>query len=215
MVQFGAILSVVFLYWRRFVQGKEIYFRLAVAFLPAAVIGILVKDKIDVLLGNVTIVAWSFIVGGVILILADYWLAANEKFKGLNAIDNKRALSIGLFQCIAFIPGVSRSAATILGGLTMKLDRQTAAEFSFLLAVPTLTAAGGLKLLKILPTIESSQISSLVIGNIVSFIVGVITIKAFIGYLSKHGFKVFGIYRIAVGLIILVWLMSGRSLHML
>ena len=215
MVQFGAILSVVVLYWRRFIQGKDIYLRLAIAFLPAAVIGFLVKNKIDAILGNVIVVAWSFIIGGVILILADFWLAGNERSENAKSVDFKRALIIGLFQCVAFIPGVSRSAATILGGLTVRLNRQTAAEFSFLLAVPTLTAAGAYKLLKILPTIEASQISSLVIGNIVSFIVGIITIKAFIGYLSKHGFKAFGIYRIAIGLTILIWIMSGHSLSMI
>jgi undecaprenyl-diphosphatase len=215
MVQFGAILSVVVLYWRRFIQGREIYLKLACAFLPAAVVGLLVKDVIDALLGNVVVVAIAFIIGGIILIFTDRMFSRNEGVSNVAAIDVKRSVAIGLFQCAAFVPGVSRSAATILGGLFMNLDRKTAAEFSFLLAVPTLTAAGGLKLLKILPNIQAEQISSLVIGNIVSFVVGYITIKAFITYLGRHGFKAFGIYRIALGTLILLWILTGHTLHML
>jgi len=227
MVQFGAIMSVVFLYWKRFVQGFEIYKKLALAFVPAAAIGFAVKDAIDAILGNVAVVAWAFIIGGVVLIISDFvFVAAEKKSEGanktttdrvsdLNQMSLRHALVVGVFQCLAFIPGVSRSAATILGGLVQRFDRQAAAEFSFLLAVPTLSAAGGLKLLKILPTIESTQITSLVIGNIVSFVVGVITIKAFIGYLSRHGFWVFGVYRIILGVGLLLWLASGRTLHMI
>ncbi len=220
MVQFGAILSVVFLYWRRFVQGIGLYKKLAIAFLPAAAIGFAVKDRIDALLGDVAVVAWAFILGGVVLILADRWFKAapNQDGSGspsqLDSLSGKGAAVVGIFQCIAFIPGVSRSAATILGGLAQRLDRKAAAEFSFLLAVPTLTAAGAYKLLKILPTIQAEQVTSLVVGNFVSFVVGVITIKAFIGYLSRKGFLVFGIYRILVGVALLAWLMSGRALHM-
>lgn len=214
MVQFGAILSVLVLYWRRFLQGFAIYKKLAIAFLPAAGIGFVVKDQIDALLGSVTVVAWAFIIGGVVLILADRWFRTGPEGGRIEGLTTKSAAIIGVFQCIAFIPGVSRSAATILGGLAQRLDRQSAAEFSFLLAVPTLTAAGGYKLIKILPTIQPDQISSLVIGNGVSFIVGVITIKAFIGYLGRKGFLVFGLYRIALGIAILAWLMSGRTLHM-
>lgn len=215
MVQFGAILSVLVLYWRRFLQGIPIYIKLSVAFLPAAIVGLLVKDHIDEILGNVVVVAWAFIIGGVVLIAADLWLKRLEKINSLPAVDLTRSFGIGFAQCLAFIPGVSRSAASILGGLTLGLDRKTAAEFSFLLAVPTLSAASLFKLRKILPTIEPSQVSSLLIGNVVSFVVGAITIKLFIGYLSRHGFWVFGIYRIIVGVVILLWLASGRTLNMI
>jgi undecaprenyl-diphosphatase len=215
MVQFGAILSVVVLYWQRFLQGKDIYIKLFIAFLPAAVIGLAVKNKIDALLGNVVVVAVAFIIGGVILVFIDRWLERGKHLSGLAHVDSKKALTVGLFQCAAFVPGVSRSAATIVGGLFMKLDRKTAAEFSFLLAVPTLTAATCLKLVKILPTIEKSQITILLIGNLVSFAIGIITVRAFIGYLSRHGFKAFGIYRIALGAFILIWIYSGHTLHML
>lgn len=214
MVQFGAILSVVVLYWRRFLQGFEIYKKLMFAFMPAAAIGLMVKDKIDAVLGNVTVVAWAFILGGILLILADRWFKAEDRRVDLDSMTTKNALWVGVFQCIAFLPGVSRSAATIIGGLAQNLDRKSAAEFSFLLAVPTLTAAAAYKLTTILPTIQQEQVTSLVIGNIVSFIVGVITIKAFIGYLSKKGFFIFGVYRIILGIAILTWMMSGRTLHM-
>ena len=215
MVQFGAIMSVVFLYWRRFLQGSAVYFRMIVAFLPAALVGFMVKDAIDRLLGDVMVVAVAFIVGGVILILADQWFSKKEQIGEVGQITIKSSLVIGLFQCVAFIPGVSRSAATIFGGLIERLDRKTAAEFSFLLAVPTLTAAGGYKLLKIIPTIQASQVNELIVGNIVSFIVGTITIKAFIGYLSRAGFRLFGIYRIVVGIIIIILLKTGHGLQMM
>ncbi len=221
IVQFGAILSVLVLYWRRFVTSREIYFKLLVAFAPAAVIGLAVKNVIDRILGDVTVVAVALILGGLVLLVVDRFFAGQEKAlkesgKGtVNEITYKQSLVIGLFQCLAFIPGVSRSASSIVGGLSTKLTREAAAEFSFLLAVPTLTAATGLKLLKLYKTIEVEQIWVIVLGNFVSFIVGAITIKLFLGFLTRHGFFVFGIYRILVGALILALLASGYHLQLM
>lgn len=217
IVQFGAILSVVALYWRDLLRSLEIYKKLFVAFLPAAVIGFTLKDYIQALLGNVTVVAVSLVVGGIILILIDRWLESPKAKSTLvhqpaENISYKSAFLIGMVQCAALIPGVSRSASTIIGGLLQKLDRKTAAEFSFLLAVPTLGAATAYKLLKIAPTITSDDIKIIVVGNVVSFIVGAITIKTFVGYLSRYGFKVFGYYRIIVGVTILALLAFGVEL---
>lgn len=221
IVQFGAILSVLVLYWRRFLVDWGFYAKLFVAFLPAAVIGFIVKKKIDVLLGDVRVVAWALLIGGVILIAVDKYLS--RQVAGTEGRDDKAELDrmtyvqaaiLGVIQCVAFIPGVSRSAATIVGGLGMKFSRKAAAEFSFFLAVPTLTAASAYKTLKILPSITSDQIPLLLVGNLVSFIVGAITIKAFVGYLSRRGFFVFGVYRIIVGLILLALLMSGQEIRM-
>ncbi|MES2965118.1 MAG: undecaprenyl-diphosphate phosphatase [Bdellovibrionota bacterium] len=220
IVQFGAILSVLSLYWRRFLVDWSFYLKLLTAFIPTAVLGFLVKNKIDAILGDVRVVAWALLIGGVILIVVDKYFAkqsaeteGRDEKAELDSLTYVQAAILGVIQCVAFIPGVSRSAATIVGGLGMKLSRKAAAEFSFFLAVPTLTAASAYKLLKILPTIEPDQIPMLVIGNVVSFVVGAITIKAFVGYLSRRGFFAFGVYRIVVGLILLALLMSGQELH--
>jgi undecaprenyl-diphosphatase len=221
IVQFGAILSVLVLYWQRFLSSWSFYKKLFIAFLPAAVIGLLVKNKIDALLGDVQVVAWALIIGGFVLIFVDRWFKAQEerlevaKAGTIEHLTFGQSFAIGLFQCLAFIPGTSRSAASIVGGLSLKLTRQAAAEFSFFLAVPTLTAATLLKTLKIYKTIEPSQISTLLIGNLVAFVVGIITIKAFIGFLTKRGFLVFGIYRIIAGAILLALLMSGHGVSLL
>lgn len=221
IVQFGAILSVLVLYWRRFLQSKDIYFKLMVAFLPAAVIGLAIKNKIDALLDDVSVVAVSLIVGGVILLFVDRWFAKQEErleTEGRGRIESmtfKQAVIIGFSQCLAFIPGVSRSASSIVGGLSVQLTRQTAAEFSFLLAVPTLTAATSYKMLKLYKTIEPNQISILLIGNLVSFIVGLIAIKAFIEFLTRRGFFLFGVYRIVAGVVILLLLATGHQLNVL
>jgi undecaprenyl-diphosphatase len=221
IVQFGAILSVLVLYWRRFLSSFEFYKKLFVAFLPAAIIGLAVKNKIDVLLGDVKVVAFSLIIGGVILLFVDRWFAKQEerlthaKAGSIDGLTFAQSVAIGFCQCFAFIPGVSRSAASIVGGLSLKLTRKAAAEFSFFLAVPTLTAATGYKLLKIAKNIEPGQLSILLIGNLIAFVVGVITIKAFIGFLTRRGFFVFGVYRIILGAIILALLMSGHSISVL
>lgn len=208
-IQFGAILSVVVLYWRRFFKTTpDFYFKLFVAFLPAAVIGFLADDYIDSLLGNVLMVAFALIAGGIVLLFIDQWLKnANQ-----TEITYKNSFVTGLFQCIAMIPGVSRSAATIIGGMVQRLDRKTAAEFSFFLAVPTMLAASGYKLLKTYKTIGSDQVEILLIGNIVAFIVAMLAIKFFIAFLTKHGFRVFGIYRILLGIVILALYFAGYEM---
>ena len=211
-IQFGAILSVVVLYWKRFLQSWTFYQKLFVAFLPAAAIGFLANDLIDSLLENVMVVAITMLVGGVLLLFVDKW------FKNENQeVTYPTALKIGFWQCIAMIPGVSRSAASIIGGMQQKLSRTNAAEFSFFLAVPTMAAASGYKLLKIIlepngVSMLKENLTTLLIGNIVAFIVAMIAIKTFITFLQKHGFKVFGWYRIVVGLILITLLLMGIDL---
>lgn len=209
-IQFGAILSVVVLYWKRFFQTLHFYYKLFVAFIPAAVIGFLAGDFIDSMLENVAVVAVMLVLGGVVLLFVDKWF---NKPASDQTITYPTAFKIGLFQCIAMIPGVSRSAATIIGGMTQKLDRKTAAEFSFFLAVPTMFAAAGYKLLQNYQTITADNIDILIIGNVVAFVVAMIAIKTFISFLTKYGFKVFGYYRILVGLAILIMLALGYDLN--
>lgn len=208
-IQFGAILSVVVLYWKRFFQSTDFYFKLFVAFLPAAVLGFLLNDLIDSMLENVVVVAISLLVGGIILIFIDRIANDETKEREITYFD---ALKIGFFQCIAMIPGVSRSASTIIGGMLQGLSRKQAAEFSFFLAVPTMAAAGGYKLLKTYDTIQASDIQTLLIGNVIAFVVAMLAIKFFINFLTKYGFKVFGYYRIILGIILLALLASGYKL---
>lgn len=209
-IQFGAILSVIILYWKRFFQTVDFYYKLFVAFIPAAVFGFLFSDYIDQMLGNVWIVAISLVLGGIVLVFVDSWFKNNTESK--EEVTYPRAFKIGLFQVISMIPGVSRSAATIIGGMTQKLTRKKAAEFSFFLAVPTMAAASGWELLKKYKEIQFSNVGLLLVGNIVAFVVALIAIKSFISYLTKHGFKVFGYYRIIVGVIILILLLLGVDL---
>lgn len=209
-IQFGAILSVIVLYWKRFFTSIDIYFKLFVAFIPAAVIGLLLSDIIDQLLENVVVVAVMLLLGGIVLIFVDKWF--NNSQKDIDELSYPSAFKIGLFQCLAMIPGVSRSAATIIGGLYEKMSRKAAAEFSFLLAVPTMFAAASYKLLKGYQSIDIGDIQILLIGNVVAFIVAMAAIKFFIAYLTKYGFKVFGYYRIALGLAILILLALGYDL---
>ncbi|HEY3369873.1 MAG TPA: undecaprenyl-diphosphate phosphatase [Prolixibacteraceae bacterium] len=208
-IQFGAILSVVVLYWRRFLQSWSFYQKLFVAFLPAAVIGFLAGDFIDSLLENVMVVAVMLLLGGILLLFVDKWFNKESKEQ---EISYPTALKIGFWQCVAMIPGVSRSAATIIGGMQQKLSRTNAAEFSFFLAVPTMAAASAYKLLKDYKHINSENIGILVIGNIIAFVVAMIAIKTFITFLQKHGFKVFGWYRIVLGLVLIVLLLMGIDL---
>jgi undecaprenyl-diphosphatase len=240
-IQFGAILSVVVLYWRKFFVIKqkvelanpsknslirlwqrfllfinrfEFYLKLFVAFIPAAIIGFLANDFIDSLLENVLVVAIMLLLGGILLLFVDKWFSRETPDQ---EVTYPKALKIGFWQCIAMIPGVSRSAATIIGGMTQKLNRKTAAEFSFFLAVPTMAAASGYKLLKIIMdpngvSMLKDNLMILLIGNIVAFFVALIAIKTFITFLQKHGFKVFGWYRIIVGLILIVLLLMGVDL---
>jgi len=213
-IQFGAILSVVVLYWRRFLQSWTFYQKLLVAFMPAAVIGLLISDFIDKIFENVMVIAIMLLVGGVLLLFVDKWF---NKEKTNQKITYPTALKIGFWQCIAMIPGVSRSAATIIGGMHQKLSRTNAAEFSFFLAVPTMAAASGYKLLKLVSdpagiTLLSDNLMTLLVGNIVAFVVAMIAIKTFITFLQKHGFKVFGWYRIVVGLVLIILLLMGVDL---
>lgn len=213
IVQFGAILSVVVLYWRDLIRSIALYKKLFIAFLPAAVIGFALKNVIQDLLGSVTVVAWSMLIGGVVILLVEKFLP-KEKLTthSTDKVLYKDAVVIGLAQCVALVPGVSRSASTIIGGMLQKLDRKTAAEFSFLLAVPTLGAATAYKLLKIAPHIHSADIKVILMGNVISFVVGAITIKTFVHYLSRYGFKIFGYYRILIGIVLLVLIASGVQL---
>lgn len=213
-IQFGAILSVIVLYWRKFLQSFDFYFKLGVAFIPAALVGLLLNDYIDALLERIEVVGFMLIIGGVIFLFIDKIFEANEKNID-QRITYPVALKIGIFQCIAMIPGVSRSAATIIGGLTQKLNKKTAAEFSFFLAVPTMFAATAYKMLvfyKDGPGFTLQEVNLLIIGNIVAFIVALIAIKSFISFLTKHGFKVFGYYRIVLGLVLLILYYLGVDL---
>jgi undecaprenyl-diphosphatase len=211
-IQFGAILSVVVLYHKRFFQSFRFYRTLFVAFLPAAIVGFLLGDWIDLLLENVVVVAVSLFAGGVILLGIDKWLARENTVK---EITDLKALKIGLFQCIAMIPGVSRSAATIIGGMVQKLDRKTAAEFSFFLAVPTMFAASGYKLYKGFDVLTGENLPVLLIGNLVAFIVGMLAIRGFVSFLTKYGFGIFGWYRIILSLIIFILLLTGVDLSII
>jgi undecaprenyl-diphosphatase len=214
-IQFGAILSVLVLYWKRFFQSLKFYYKLFFAFIPAAVIGFLLGDFIDSLLENVLVVGITLFVGGILLLYVDKWF---NKPKENQEITYSTALKIGFFQCIAMIPGVSRSAATIVGGMANKLSRKNAAEFSFFLAVPTMAAASGYKLLKLIldpkgASMLSENLEILLLGNLVAFVVAMVAIKFFIEFLTKYGFKVFGYYRIVIGTIILVLFALGYNLN--
>lgn len=213
-IQFGAILSVLFLYWKRFFQSVNFYYKLFVAFIPAAVFGKLLNDYIDALLGDVMVVAVMLLLGGIFLIFMDRFI--KEKTDDTDdEISYGTAFKIGLFQVIAMVPGVSRSAATIIGGLIQGLSRKTAAEFSFFLAVPTMFAATVYKVYSFYKTgitVESDQITLLVVGNITAFIVAILAIRSFIGIVTKYGLKVYGYYRIAIGLVIIILMLSGVDL---
>lgn len=232
IIQFGAILSVVCLYWKRFFQLNhtpapagasamkrflhkyDFYWKLLVAFIPAAVIGLLASDFIDELLESVEVVAIMLIVGGIFMLFCDKIF---NKGSESTVLTEKKAFMVGLFQCIAMIPGVSRSMATIVGGMAQKMTRKAAAEFSFFLAVPTMLAATGYKVLKLFLEEDGAQILSenmpvLIIGNVVAFIVALLAIKFFISFVTKYGFKAFGWYRILVGAAILLMVITGQSL---
>ena len=202
VIQLGAILSVIVLYWKRFLQSWDFYKKLFVAFLPAVFLGLLLNDVIDKLLESPLTVAVSLVLGGFILLKVDDWFGNNHETE----ITYPKALKIGFFQTLAMIPGVSRSGATIVGGMMQKLDRKVATEFSFFLAVPTMFGATAKKLWDYYQhglELSEHQIHLLLIGNIVAFVVAMIAIKSFIDYISKKGFKIFGYYRIIIGLIIL------------
>ncbi|RCH54952.1 undecaprenyl-diphosphate phosphatase [Mucilaginibacter hurinus] len=204
-IQFGAILSVVVLYFKRFFQSTRFYLKLFVAFIPAAIFGLLLSDTIDALLESALTVGITLFIGGIFLLFVDklFNQPMVEKEEDITFVT---ALKIGFFQCIAMVPGVSRSAATIIGGMSQKLTRTAAAEFSFFLAVPTMFAATAKKMLDFFKdgnSFTGDQIQLLIIGNVVAFIVAMLAIRTFITFLEKKGFKLFGWYRIIVGAIII------------
>lgn len=213
-IQLGTILSVVVLYFKRFFRSFEFYFKLLVAFIPAVIFGLLFSDKIDELLESPMTVAVTLLLGGIVLLFVDKWFN-NADVDDADKISYPTALKIGFFQCLAMIPGMSRSGASIVGGMSQKLTRKAAAEFSFFLAVPTMFAATAKKLFDFYKDghiITSEEVNLLIIGNVVGFLVALVAIKTFIGFLTKHGFRVFGIYRIIVGAIIIIMILSGQSL---
>ena len=246
IIQFGAILSVIVLYWKRFFKLNEIrifdknsvggltkcarskvyfqrflykydfYWKLVIAFIPAMFLGLLFNDLIDKMLESVMVVAVMLVLGGILMLFVDKWFNHPSEDQ---TMDWKRALKIGFFQCISMIPGVSRSMATIVGGMTTKLTRKNAAEFSFFLAVHTMAGASGLKMVKMLTEpggmdMLRENAFTLIIGCVVAFIVAMAAIRFFIDFLTKYGFKAFGYYRIIVGTVIIGLLLAGMNLSM-
>ncbi len=214
-VQLGAILAVVVLYWKKFFDfsRRQFYLKLLIAVIPAIVLGLLFSKKIDALLESPTTVAVMLLAGGIVLLFIDS-LFKNPVVEKEERISTRKAFIIGIWQCLAMIPGTSRSAASIIGGMQQKLTRKVAAEFSFLLAVPTMLAATGYKLLKAYkenPEIlhNHANIKALLAGNLIAFGVAILAIKFFIGFLQKHGFRFFGYYRILAGIILLALISKG------
>jgi undecaprenyl-diphosphatase len=214
-IQLGAILSVVVLYWKKFfdISKWQFYIKLLIAVIPALLLGKLFSDMIDELLESPTTVALSLLTGGIVLLFIDK-LFTKGTIKEEKDITYTKGFAIGIWQCLAMIPGVSRSAASIIGGMQQGLSRNVAAEFSFFLAVPTMAAATGYKLLKTYtehPEVlsDTHNLFLLAVGNLVAFIVAMIAIKFFIRFLQKNGFKLFGWYRIFLGVLVLVLLQMG------
>lgn len=228
VIQLGAILSVLVVYWKRFFQSFDFYLKLVVAFLPIVVVGLAFKKYIDALLESVTTVAIMLLLGGIVLLFVDKWFPQEAPQEGGHPVTNpsyKEALIIGLFQCLAAVPGVSRSAATIIGGLTQKLTRRAAAEFAFFLAMPTMAAAAVKDVYDyykdahtqgITPgqLFSGSELKLLVLGNVVAFVVALLAIRLFVGFVTKYGFRAFGIYRIIVGGLLLLMLGMGLNLQL-
>ncbi|MDQ8005679.1 MAG: undecaprenyl-diphosphate phosphatase [Pedobacter sp.] len=217
VIQLGTILSVLVLYFKRFFKSLNFYYKLVVAAIPASILGLVLNDFIDSLLESPLMVAVMLVIGGVILLFVDKWFN-KPSIENSDDISYKQSFIIGLYQCLALIPGTSRSASTIVGGMTQNLTRKAAAEFSFFLAIPMMLGASVVKLYKFMKeghTFSGEEINMLIIGNVVGFIVAIIAIKTFINILTKHGFKAFGWYRIVVGLIILVLLLSGHELSII
>ncbi|CAN5370224.1 undecaprenyl-diphosphate phosphatase [soil metagenome] len=218
VIQLGAIMAVVVLYFKRFFRSFDFYIKLIIGVIPAVIFGLLFKKKIDVLLESPLVVAIAFVLGGIVLLFVDEWFN-RPTVKEEKDIKYTTALKIGFFQCLAMIPGVSRSAASIIGGMSQKLTRTAAAEFSFFLAVPTMFGATVKDLWDFhkhstLTTDQLHQdIKYLVIGSVVAFIVALLAIKSFITFLEKRGFKVFGVYRIIAGLVIIILYFTTNVLH--
>ncbi|HEU5291787.1 MAG TPA: undecaprenyl-diphosphate phosphatase [Cyclobacteriaceae bacterium] len=216
VIQLGAILSVVVLYWRKFFQTFNFYWKIGVAFIPSLIAGLFLKKYIDALLERVDVVGFTLLLGGVFFLFMDRIFKQNEETD--QSVSYSQAFKIGSFQLLSLVPGVSRSAATIIGGMTQKLTRKNAAEFSFFLAIPTMLGAAVLTLWNYYSdgmSLSSTEINLLVIGNIVAFLVAMVAIKSFIQFLTNHGFKLFGYYRIIVGTIILLLYYFGTGLSIL
>ncbi len=204
IIQLGAILSILFLYRSNLKWDLNFYKKILFAFLPTALIGFVLKKNVDQWLGSVSLVAWALIIGGIILIWSDKKFSKQlVSGKKINDLTWLQCVLLGVCQSLALVPGVSRSGATIIGGLFMGLSQKEAAEFSFFLAVPTMMAATSYKLLKIAPTITGDQIQILLFGSFMSFVVALMAVKFFVTWISQNGFKVFGFYRVLLGLIIL------------
>lgn len=221
IIQLGAILAVIVLYWRTFwtvatglfarqAGAWRFAFNIAIAFMPSAVLGLLLIDRIETLLGNAVVVAVALILGGVAILVIERLVKPASIEPGVAAIPLKRALGIGLVQCLSMVPGVSRSGATIMGALALGIERRTAAEFSFFLAVPTMVGATTLQIVRNQEEIAASGVDwgLIAVGFVVSFIVAVAVIRWFVGIVGRHGFAPFAWYRIVAGTIALTWLMA-------
>jgi undecaprenyl-diphosphatase len=206
-IQIGAIMAIMLMYVKKFLSGLNIYFKLMVAFLPTAIIGFLAYDIIKSYLFNPIVVATSLILGGIILIFIDQKVENQQTtVLEIESISYKNAFLIGLFQCISMIPGVSRAAATIIGGIFNGLNKKQATEFSFLLAVPTMLAASSYDLLKTNIHFNSQEIMILGLGLVIAFVTAWMTVKFFLKFISHYGFKHFGYYRIVIGIIFLLFI---------
>jgi len=217
VIQLGTILSVLVLYFKRFFRSLNFYYKLVVAAIPASILGLLLSDFIDSLLESPLMVAVMLVIGGVVLLFVDKWFN-KPAIDNSDEISYKQAFIIGVYQCLALIPGTSRSASTIVGAMTQSLTRKAAAEFSFFLAIPMMLGASIVKLYKFLKeghTFTGEEINLLIVGNIVGFVVAIVAIKTFINILTKYGFKAFGWYRIIVGVVIIVLIWSGQSLQII
>lgn len=204
-IQLGAILAIILLYFRRFIKDLTIYWKLAIAFIPTGIIGLLAYKYIKAYLFNPYVVSGSLIIGGVVLILLDRMIEGQDKrVSDLDQIPYKNAFMIGLFQCLAMIPGVSRSAATIVGGVFNRFDKKQATEFSFLLAVPTMVAATGYDLLKTSASINGHQLTLILFGGLIALVTAIFAVKFFVSIVERYGFRYFGYYRIVIGILFLV-----------
>ena len=221
IIQLGAILAIIVLYWRTFwavlegmLKGQAISWRfvrnILVAFLPSAILGFLLINKIEALLGNGLVVAVALILGGIAILVIEK-LVKPGGIVGVAEMPLKQVVGVGIIQCLAMIPGVSRSGATILGGLSLGVERRTAAEFSFFLAIPTMLGATTLELVKHRDTLMAGAsgvgFGTVAVGFVVSFVVAIVVVKAFVAYISRHGFAPFAWYRIVAGTAALAWLL--------
>ena len=220
IIQLGAILAIVVLYWRTFWAVLEGLFRanamslrfvrnILIGFLPSAILGFLLINRIEALLGNAMVVAWALIAGGIAILVIER-MVKETPVVGVAEMPLKTVIGVGIIQCLSMIPGVSRSGATIMGGLSLGVERRTAAEFSFFLAIPTMLGATTLELVKhrdaLMAGASGVGFGIVAVGFVVSFIVAIVVVKAFVHYISRHGFAPFAWYRIIAGLVALVWL---------